>query len=88
MTRSSWKMATTLAAGLGLFGAGAARAADATEVATLAHVAAAPSVTQSASSLAPTVILAAGQRETNLQKSATFITVSGIDSDRRRRNPR
>lgn len=88
MTRSSWNLATTLAIGLGLFGASAARAADSTEVATLAHVAAAPSVTQSASNLTPTVILAAGQRETNLQKSATFIAVSGIDSDRRRRNKR
>ena len=81
-------MAFALAGGLGLLSANAAYAAEATEVAVLSHTSVTPSVSQSASSLAPTTILAAGQRETNLQKSATFIAVSGIDSDRRRRSPR
>lgn len=88
MTGTVCKMAFALAGGLGLLSANAAYAAEATEVTVLSRASVVPSVTQGASSIAPTTILAAGQRETNLQKSATFIAVSGIDSDRRRRNPR
>ena len=88
MTGTVCKMAFALAGGLGLLSASAAHAAEATEVAVMSHASMAPSVTQNTSSIAPTTILAAGQRETNLQKSATFIAVSGIDTDRRHRSPR
>ena len=88
MTGTVWKLAVALASGIGIAGATTAYAAEATEVAVMSHASVAPSITQSANSLAPTTVLAAGQRVTNLQKSATFISVSGIDSDRRHRSTR
>ena len=88
MTSSVSKMAVVLAGCFGLSGASAAYGASAAEVAVAANVSATSSVTRTGSGLAPANIIASNQRETNLQKTATFVIVSDIDSARRHRNSR
>jgi hypothetical protein len=88
MTRSVSKMAVTLAGCLGLLGAGAAHGTSTAEVAVAANLSATSSVTRIESNSAPAAIIASDQRETNLQKTATLVIVSGFDSARRQRGAR
>lgn len=88
MTSSVSKMAVALAGTFGLLGASAAYGASTAEVAVAANVSATSSVTRIEASLAPANIIAAHQRETNLQKTATFVIVAGIDGAQRRRSAR
>jgi hypothetical protein len=88
MTHSFSNLAVALAGGLTLLGAGTAYGADTAEVAIAANVSATSSVTRTGSGIAPANIIATNQRETNLQKTATFVIVSGIDSARRHRSTR
>jgi len=82
------KMAIALAGGFGLLGANAAYGASTAEVAVAANVSATSSVTRIESNIAPASIIASNQRETNLQKTATFVIVSDSDSARRQRGSR
>ena len=89
MTSPIAKLAVAISGCLALFGAGAAaHAASTAEVAVANKVAMPASVGRMESSVAPTRIIAANQRETNLRKTATFVIVSDTAPTRRQRGSR
>ena len=92
MTGSVLNMAVTLCGGLGLLGGtlgllGAGRA-DAASLAVAGNASAAAAATQQQNDRTPVAIRAEDQRETNLQKTATSITVAGLDEAKRPRSLR
>jgi len=88
MTSPIAKMAVAVSGCLALFSAAAAHGASTAEVALATDVAAPASVSGIEGALAPASIIAANQRETNLRKTATFVIVSDIASNRRQRGSR
>lgn len=88
MSRSVSKMSVAFGGTLGLLCASSAYAASSAEVAVATNVSATSSVSRIESNAVPTMIIAANQRKTNLQKTAAFVIVSDIGSDKRRRSPR
>lgn len=88
MTSAVSKMAVALGGTFGLLCSGTAYGTSTAEVAVAANVSATSSVTRIESNIAPAAIIASNQRETNLQKTATFVIVSDIGSNRRQRTPR
>ena len=88
MTSSVAKIKVALAGCIGLFGASTAYGANSVEVAVAANGSTTSLATRIESGIAHASIIAANQRETNLQKTATFVIVSGIDSARQHRSPR
>ena len=88
MTSAVSKMAVALSGTIGLLCAGTAYGASSAEVALAANVSATSSVARIEGNIAPAAIIASNQRETNLQKTATFVIVSDINSSRQHRGSR
>jgi hypothetical protein len=88
MISSVSRVAVALGGILSLLAANTASGSSAAEVAVAANGSVPSSAALTGRSNAPAIIIAANQRETNLQKTATFIIVSDSGSAKRLRNSR
>ena len=88
MTNTSFRLTLGLAAALGLLGTSAAYGAGSAEVAVASAETASASVSLNGNGMSPVTIIAANQRETNLQKTSAYVIVSDIDRSTRHRSRR